>query len=53
MQVSSFTIMNYLKKFIGIKYLKRKQCPAGLSPIIIPSPDVSHFLQKDSKLNWF
>ena len=29
MHIFSFTIMNYLKTFIGIKYLERKQCPAG------------------------
>ena len=44
MQIISFTIMNYLKKFIWIKYLKMKQCPARLSPIIIPSPPVCHLL---------
>ena len=43
--------MDYLKKFIGIKYLKRKQCPVRLSPIVTPSPPVSHLLAKDSKLN--
>ena len=51
--IFSFTIMNYLIKFVGIKYLKRKQCPAELSPIIIPSLPLSQLLQKDSKLNWF
>ena len=53
MHIFSFTIMNYLKKFVGIKYLKRIQCPAGLSPMIVPSPPVSHLLPKDRKLNWF
>ena len=53
MHIFSFTIMNYLKRFIGIKPLNRKQCPAGLSPIIIPSLSVPHLLLKDSKLNWF
>ena len=42
MYIFSFTIINYLKRFIRIKYLKRKQCPAGLSPTIIPSPPVFH-----------
>ena len=38
MQLFSFKIMNYLKKFLEIKSLNRNQCPARLSPIIIPSP---------------
>ena len=37
----SFTMMKYLKKFIGIKSVNRKQCPAGLFPTIIPSAHVS------------
>ena len=53
MHIFSFKIINYLKKFIGIKYLKKNQFRAGLSPIIIPSAPVSHPLPKDSKLNWF
>ena len=53
MHIFSFIIIIYLKKFIWIKYLKRNQCPTGLSPIIIPSPPASHLLSKDSKLNWF
>ena len=35
---SSCSHMNYLKKFVGIKSLNRKQCPGGLSPTIIPAP---------------
>ena len=53
MHIFSVTIMNYLKKFISIKYLKRNQHPTGLSSIIIPSPPVFHLLPKDSKFNWF
>ena len=54
MHIFSVTIMNYLKNSIGIKYLKRKICLAGLSPVIIPSPAVScHLLPKDSKIKWF
>ena len=34
--IFSFIIMAYLKKFIGIKFLSTKQCPAELSPWIIP-----------------
>ena len=49
----SFKIMTYLKKFIGIKSLNRKQCPEGLSPRILPSPSVSPFLPKDNKIKWF
>ena len=30
--------MNYLKKFLGIKSLNTKQCPAELFPRIIPPP---------------
>ena len=47
------TITNYLKKFIGIKYLKKKQCRVVLSSIIIPALPVSNLLQKDSELNCF
>ena len=32
----SFILMTYLKKFIRIKSLNTKQCPAGLSSRIIP-----------------
>ena len=53
MYIFSFTIMNYLKTFIGVKYLNKKQCVAGLSPIITPSPPVSYPLLIDSKLKWF
>ena len=35
--IFSFTITIYLIKFIGIKSLNTKECPAGLSPGIIPS----------------
>ena len=35
---SSCSHMNYLKKFIGIKSINRKQCPGGSSPTIIPAP---------------
>ena len=34
--IFSNTIMPYLKKLIGTKSLNTKQCPAGLSPGIIP-----------------
>ena len=34
--IFSFTILTYLKKFIANKSLNAKQCPAGLSPRIIP-----------------
>ena len=50
MHFFTFTIMIYLKKFIGIKNLKRKECPAELLTLFIPSLPVSHLLQKDSKL---
>ena len=40
-RIFSFTIMNYLKKFIGIKSPNTKQCPAGSSPRIITSLPVS------------
>ena len=33
--IFSFTIMNCLKKFIGIKSHNAKQCPARLSPPIV------------------
>ena len=39
--IFSFTIMVYLKKLIGIKYLNTKQCSAGFSSRITPSPPVS------------
>ena len=38
MQLFSFKSMNYLKMFLEIKSLNRKQCPARLFPIIIHSP---------------
>ena len=53
MHIFSFTIISYLEKFIGIKSLNKKQCQTGLSPIIIPSPPISHLLPKDNKLKWF
>ena len=34
--IFSFIITSYLQKFIEIKYLNTKQCPAELSPWIIP-----------------
>ena len=34
--IFSYTIMTYLKKLDGNKTLNTKQCPAGLSPRIIP-----------------
>ena len=34
--IFSFTIMTYLKNFIGIEFLSRKQCPGESSPSIIP-----------------
>ena len=34
--IISHTIVTYLKKFDGTKFFKTKQCPAGLSPRIIP-----------------
>ena len=43
MHVFSFTIMTYMKKFIGMKSLT-KQCPSELSPTIMHSPPVSHGL---------
>ena len=30
------TVMAYLKRFIGTKSLDTKQCPAGLSPRLLP-----------------
>ena len=32
----SYTIMTYLKKLVGTKPINTEQCPAGLSPRIIP-----------------
>ena len=49
MHIFSFAIMTYLKKLTGTKSLNREQCPAGLSPRIIPSLPVSLFLPKYSK----
>ena len=54
--IFSFTIMTYLKKLTGIKSLNTKQCLAGFSSRIIPSPPVSprvYLLQKDNKIKWF
>ena len=34
--ILSNTTMTYLKKLVGTKFLITKQCPAGLSPRIIP-----------------
>ena len=34
--------MTYLKNFIGTKSLDTKQCPAGLSPRIIPHYPTKH-----------
>ena len=34
--IFSFTIMAYFEKFVGIKSYSTKQCPAELSPWIIP-----------------
>ena len=58
MLIFSFTIMTYFKTFIGTKFLNRKQCPAGLSPKIIPSlpeppPPPHALLPKNSKIKWF
>ena len=52
-RIFSFTIMTYLKKLTGIKSLDSKQCPAGFSRRIIPSPPVSSLLPKDSKIKRF
>ena len=41
--IFSHTIMTYLQRLVGTKFLNTKQCPAGLSPRIIP-----HFLLKPS-----
>ena len=35
--IFKFTISTYLKKLIGIKSFSTKQCPAELSPLIIPT----------------
>ena len=40
--IFSNTIMTYLKKFIGTKSLDTKQCPARLSPRIIPHYPPKH-----------
>ena len=47
--IFSFIITTYLKNFIGIKSLSTKQCPAELSPWIIPPvspilPKIYHLL---------
>ena len=42
--IFSYTIMTYLKKLDGTKTLNTKQCPAGLSPRIIPH--ITSFLLK-------
>ena len=57
-RILSFTIITYLKKLIGIKSLNAKQCPAGLSPRVIPSTSVSPKVyspsyQKTVKLSGF
>ena len=52
-RIFSFTIMTYLKKLIGIKFLNTKECPARFSPRIIPSRPVSSLLPKDSKIKQF
>ena len=49
----SFTIMACLKKLTVSKSLNTKQCPAGFSPRIIPSPPVSPLLPEDSKIKQF
>ena len=43
--------MTYLKKFIGIKSLNTKQCPAGLHHRIISSPTVYTGLYPSSYQN--
>ena len=35
--IFSNTVMTYFKKLIGTKFIITKQCPAGLSPKIMPS----------------
>ena len=47
--IFKFTITTYLKKLIGIKSRSTKQCPAELSPLIIPTvspilPKLCHLL---------
>ena len=44
--IFSFTIMTYLKKLIRIKFINTKQCLAGFSLRIIPSPPVSSSYQR-------
>ena len=51
--IFSFTIMTYLKRFIGVKSLNKKQCPVGLSSRIIPTPPASLLLQNTAKLSGF
>ena len=41
--IFSHAVMTYLERLVGTKFLNTKQCPAGLSPRIIP-----HFLPKPS-----
>ena len=43
-RIFSYTIMIYSRKLNGTKSLNTKECPAGLSPRIIPQ--VSPFLQQ-------
>ena len=38
MRIFSFTIITYLKKFIGNKSLNTKECPEGLSLRIVRLP---------------
>ena len=45
-RIFSFTIMTYLKKLIGIKFLNTKQCPAGFSHRIITCFPVSPSYQR-------
>ena len=45
--------MNYLKKFIGIKFLNTEQCPTGLSPRIVCTSPVSPSYNKTAKLSGF
>ena len=40
--IFSNTVMTYLKKFVGTKSLNTNQCPAGLSPRIIPQYPRKH-----------
>ena len=43
-RIFSYTIMTYLKTFVGTKFLNTKQCPVGLFPRIMSH--VSVFLPK-------